>query len=653
MSHNNAPRKYRPVTDFPVCRDWSTRVIHDQWKTVPPYRGSVSPVLMTFGSIAVGNQSATQHGTITNTGSRPLRVLSITSVGEFLVTHNCPPVLMPGEVCDVAVVFAPQRGGNAQGGIYVNTGNARGTEFIELMGYGTVNGGGDGGSTKLPTLSISRGVVIDDGDIGPPDPDPDPDPEEPSVPGQLAVSPKSLIFSSVILDKQSVLLAVTIKNLTDTPAELTQIELTPGFTTPDTTKIGTIIPVGGSITVSARFAPTGVSGSKTGTMTLVVGDQTMVVSLLGVALPKPAMLRLKTGGNQFIRVSDGVAVPLRSVNWFGAEGTNHTPHGTWLRRWTEIIDQIRELKFNCVRMPFSGDTFAATPPSSAFDEELNPEFVGKTAMEIMDMIITYCNDVGLYVVLDHHRRQAGDGADGSPISSGYTQAQWHATWVAWANRYKSYTNVVGCDVHNEPHNHTWEEWAELSEGCAAAIHAVAPNMVIFVEGVGTHEDDHYWWGGQLMGVRSRPVVLGIADRLAYSPHTYGQSVGTQAWMSNDGQTVPNYPANMYQVWDDHWGFIHFENIAPIYIGEMGGHFGLDGAGVLNKPHRVTETQWMTELVRYIGGARAALAAPAGGKMSWAWWSYNPNSGDTGGLVRDDWVTPQQPKLNLLAPLLGA
>ena len=41
------------------------------------------------------------------------------------------------------------------------------------------------------------------------------------------------------------------------------------------------------------------------------------------------------------------------------------------------------------------------------------------------------------------------------------------------------------------------------------------------------------------------------------------------------------------------------------------------------------------------------------KISFAYWSFNPNSGDTGGLVGDDWSTPQRAKLDLLKPLLGA
>jgi endoglucanase len=39
-------------------------------------------------------------------------------------------------------------------------------------------------------------------------------------------------------------------------------------------------------------------------------------------------------------------------------------------------------------------------------------------------------------------------------------------------------------------------------------------------------------------------------------------------------------------------------------------------------------------------------------MSFAYWSFNPNSGDTGGLVQGDWLTPQSGKLALLADLLA-
>ena len=40
-------------------------------------------------------------------------------------------------------------------------------------------------------------------------------------------------------------------------------------------------------------------------------------------------------------------------------------------------------------------------------------------------------------------------------------------------------------------------------------------------------------------------------------------------------------------------------------------------------------------------------------ISYSYWSYNPNSGDTGGLIKDDWRTPETTKLDALKPLLTA
>lgn len=313
--------------------------------------------------------------------------------------------------------------------------------------------------------------------------------------------------------------------------------------------------------------------------------------------------------------------------------------------------------FNCVRMPFSGDFAVAGRqiPNTAVDWDKNPEFVGKSAAEVMDLILDYCESLGLYVVLDHHRREAGQGADGSPVSGSYTQANWIARWTFMANRYKDHPAVVGADVHNEPHDLTWNDWATHVEACGNAILATAPDWLIFVEGVGINSDSTpYWWGGALKDVATRPIVLNVASKVAYSPHEYGQSVGSQAWLSKDGNNVPNYPNNLPAVWDAHWGYIYKNNIAPIWIGEYGGFFGLDGTGGNTKPNGPVEIQWVQSLIKYLNGdydLNGTIDIPAGKKgMSASYWGYNPNSGDTGGLVQDDWVTHQTPKLTLLAAL---
>ena len=37
-------------------------------------------------------------------------------------------------------------------------------------------------------------------------------------------------------------------------------------------------------------------------------------------------------------------------------------------------------------------------------------------------------------------------------------------------------------------------------------------------------------------------------------------------------------------------------------------------------------------------------------MGWTFWSWNPNSGDTGGVLKDDWSTVHADKMALLADL---
>src|SRR5260370_7177829 len=39
-------------------------------------------------------------------------------------------------------------------------------------------------------------------------------------------------------------------------------------------------------------------------------------------------------------------------------------------------------------------------------------------------------------------------------------------------------------------------------------------------------------------------------------------------------------------------------------------------------------------------------------MSWTWWSWNPDSGDTGGILQDDWQTVDQNKVQGLVPLMS-
>ena len=68
----------------------------------------------------------------------------------------------------------------------------------------------------------------------------------------------------------------------------------------------------------------------------------------------------------------------------------------------------------------------------------------------------------------------------------------------------------------------------------------------------------------------------------------------------------------------------------------------------------SDQQWFDKMTAYLGGdldgnGTNDLAAGQQG-ISWTYWSWNPNSGDTGGILADDWNTVNQNKVTKLTPI---
>lgn len=165
-----------------------------------------------------------------------------------------------------------------------------------------------------------------------------------------------------------------------------------------------------------------------------------------------------------------------------------------------------------------------------------------------------------------------------------------------------------------------------------------PEWLIVVEGVQDASSGSYWWGGNLSNAGSSPVRLNVPGRLVYSAHDYPKSVYTQTWFN-----APNYPNNLPEVWDRNWGYLFREGIAPVLLGEFG-----------SKLSTTSDQLWLDKLVDYLGGdldgnGSSDLATGQLG-MSWTYWSWNPNSSDTGGILQNDWQSIQRAKVITIAPI---
>lgn len=365
---------------------------------------------------------------------------------------------------------------------------------------------------------------------------------------------------------------------------------------------------------------------------------------------------LHTNGNQIVD-STGATVRLTGVNWFGMETDNHTFHGLWANvTWKSMIDHMAQLGFNTIRVPFAGDALAAGAQATSINTNTNPDLVGLSPLQILDKVVAYAGQKGMRIILDRHRPTAA-GQTALWYTPTVSEASEIADWQMLAARYAGNPTVIGADLFNEPHadgtdpnatgacwgcGDTARDWRLAAGRIGNAVLAANSNWLVFVEGVSCPSggnpnvwdnipDDPLqcdWWGGNLSMAGQYPVQLNVAHRLVYSAHDYGISVyDRQPWF-NDAA----FPNNLPAVWDHFWGYLYKQNIAPVWVGEFG--------STLQNP---LDVQWMTALMSYMG------TGPTG--MSFTYWSWNPDSGDTGGIVGDDWVTVNQQKMAIVGPYL--
>lgn len=294
---------------------------------------------------------------------------------------------------------------------------------------------------------------------------------------------------------------------------------------------------------------------------------------------------------------------------------------------------------------------------------INKDFVledGKTlknSMEIFDIIMQKCKQYGIKAFIDIHSPHSDNSGHNYEIwygKAGITTELWIETLTWLADKYKNDDTLIGYDLKNEPHGKRgydaecpdniakWDgttdenNWAYAATECANSILSVNPNALIFIEGVEQYPKTELgytydtpdvwgvsgdqspwygaWWGGNLRGVRDYPIVPDSGtSQIVYSPHDYGPSVYAQTWFDKEftTQTLLN------DYWYDTWAYIVEEDIAPLLIGEWGGH--MDGG---------KNQKWMTLIRDYM----------IENHISHTFWCLNPNSGDTGGLLDYDFTT---------------
>ncbi|MFV0635044.1 cellulase family glycosylhydrolase [Demequina sp.] len=366
---------------------------------------------------------------------------------------------------------------------------------------------------------------------------------------------------------------------------------------------------------------------------------------------------LSVEGNTIVD-ANGNVVWLTGANWFGFNTSERVFHGLWQVNLEETIASIAGRGINVLRVPISTELLLEWRAGNAqttgnVNAAANPDLEGATTLEIFDAFLVSAKAHGLKVILDLHSALADNAGHITPVwyAGDVSAEDFFVAWEWVAQRYREDDTIIGFDLKNEPHGKapetpraTWggggeNDWQAVASEAAQRIHAVHPDALLLVEGIEatpksgqswtSNDPDDYditWWGGNLRLAGDLPVE-GPEDKILYSPHDYGPLVYDQPWFQGSFSAA----SLEEDVWGPNWLYLHDEGISPLLIGEWGGRLGQDDR----------QDQWMTYLRDLIGDRH----------LHHTFWCINPNSGDTGGLLNDDWTTWDETKYALVREVL--
>ena len=347
-----------------------------------------------------------------------------------------------------------------------------------------------------------------------------------------------------------------------------------------------------------------------------------------------------TSGNQIID-SGGRTVRVAGVNWYGFETTDQVVHGLWVKDYHAILNTIKSNGYNTIRLPYSNQMVEkpVVPSNISYANgsgPINTDLKGLNALQVMDKIISAAGAIGLRVVLDNHRSDAGNSAEASGLwyTSAYPESAWISDWKTVVSRYSSFKDasgnptVIAVDLRNEPHliangshtgacwtgdtstggcptSNTAQNWPAAAQRAGNAVLSVNSNLLVMVEGIDCYNGDCDWWGGNLEGVSGHPITFNVANRLVYSAHDYGPNLYQQSWFNGNTSF-----SSLSAVWNKFWGYISANHTAPVLVGEFGTG---NNASDIHSVVPGSQGQWFQSLVNFLQNNPS---------MSWTYWALN-------------------------------
>lgn len=329
----------------------------------------------------------------------------------------------------------------------------------------------------------------------------------------------------------------------------------------------------------------------------------------------------------------GAQIKLASINWYGASDFDFVPGGLEVRHRDEIAQLIRDLGFNSVRLPYADEIVVNNPIIDpkviAGNQDLLRDGASPRALEVFHVVVESLTAAGLLVIVNNHITQATWCCGINPCDLSWRNDWFGGEWLCripqteegWISNWETVMRplvrnplVLGADLRNEVRGlwgtMHWAEWAAAAKMASERLLALNPEWLMIVEGISSAND--------LSGVRERPVQLSVPGRVVYSAHVYKWS----GWGSGRPFGGRSYEDFAKEMWTN-WGYLLAEDIAPVWVGEI---------GTPEHPSQGDSNYWR-HLVQFLAAVNA----------SWGYWALNARKA-TGewegyGLVGEEWDWP--------------
>ncbi|BDA41281.1 probable endoglucanase E1 [Coccomyxa sp. Obi] len=394
--------------------------------------------------------------------------------------------------------------------------------------------------------------------------------------------------------------------------------------------------------------------------------------------------------------TNGQPTTMKGVNWFGFETSATMVAGLWqgptamTQDFGIVLYRIQLLGFNTIRVPFSFQILYNTQPSSytAACTPVTNVQVGQSVVPPGTNIPTNaqpppqaaptggnsgtCNalvpndsgykrflwvikamvDNGFMVLIDNHLNLDSTAVDNPTAWVNY----WKSLMTGIVGMGQKYQNAVMVDILNEPDSRglNWQSTGTLYIAAMDAISQVSPSTLYYIEGCGQLAYAMCWGDGfvtdpyliQNFGLTDPRPFLNTLQTKSYknqvviSPHYYPPSISGQSF---------NYTGvGLFTRMQNSFGHLtagqgYNGQVFALAFGETGSFYT-----------SATDIAMLADMARYmrndyssLGSGYSAANFPHANLPNLYWWDWNANSGDTGGIVQNDWLTIIWSKVNWL------